>query len=113
MEKIILFRGRLTGDGRWAEGFYIGGCEKEYIVSMGEKEMIPGQAHWNEIAPGTLCRYTGMKDRSGQRIWEHDIVKAYEVSSREWMTNEVVFEYGCFRLTPSLGFSTIIFWSSI
>lgn len=32
-----------------------------------------------EIDPGTLCQYTGLKDKDGNRIWENDIVK-HEIS---------------------------------
>lgn len=43
-----------------------------------------------------LC--SGMRDKKNRKIYEHDIVKAYERSMDTWTTNEVVFEYGCFRL---------------
>lgn len=39
-----------------------------------------------------------MRDRAGKDIFSHDIVRAYEQSQREWAVNEVVFEYGCFKL---------------
>ena len=41
---------------------------------------------------------SGMRDRTGKEIFTHDIVSAYEMSQREWRVNEVVFEYGCFKL---------------
>lgn len=41
---------------------------------------------------------SGIRDRNGKDILEHDIVRAYEQSQREWTVNEVVFEYGCFKL---------------
>lgn len=41
---------------------------------------------------------SGMRDRMGKEIFTYDIVRAYEMSQREWTVNEVVFEYGCFRL---------------
>lgn len=41
---------------------------------------------------------SGMRDKNGKDIFIHDIVRAYEQSQREWTVNEVVFEYGCFRL---------------
>ena len=41
---------------------------------------------------------SGMRDRMGKEIFTYDIVRAYEMRQREWTVNEVVFEYGCFRL---------------
>lgn len=43
-----------------------------------------------------LC--SGMRDRDGKEIFTQDTVRAYELSQREWSLNEVVFEYGCFKL---------------
>lgn len=101
----ILFKAKRRDDGRWAEGFYVYSSDtgENYIFSGKlslKQEIQEEQAVFEKcrIVPETMCRYTGMIDRYGKRIWEHDIVKAYERSSKEWMMNEAVFSYGCFKL---------------
>lgn len=69
----------------WVEGsyhhqtdYYGESCDKHYIIDGTETDMEGYGEHY-EIDPETLCQYTGMVDKNGNRIWENDIVK-HEVS---------------------------------
>ena len=69
----------------WVEGsyhhqtdYYGDPCDKHYIIDGTETDMEGYGGHY-EIDPGTLCQYTGLKDKDGNRIWENDIVK-HEIS---------------------------------
>ncbi|MDO5337530.1 MAG: YopX family protein [Eubacteriales bacterium] len=98
-DKEILFRARRLDNKKWAEGFYV--CDLDtgecYILSGRHKEGKSAPEKWR-VFPETLCRYSGFADKHGKRIWEHDLVRAYEISSKEWMINEAVYSYGCFKL---------------
>lgn len=80
----ILFRAKRIDNGDWVEGNYtkLKWCNNIIHVVIPEGAEIDSgnslcEAH--DINPETLCQYTGMVDKNGNRIWEDDIVK-HEIS---------------------------------
>lgn len=69
----------------WVEGYYAmmgtGENAKHYIVQNGylphlfEKEQDNYYFNDVEIDIETLCGYTSLNDRNGNKVWENDIVK--------------------------------------
>lgn len=71
----ILFKAKRKDDGKWVEGYY----QKRYDL-LGNEEHLIFRAYsytvweYTEINPETLCQFTGLCDKNGERIWENDVV---------------------------------------
>lgn len=86
----ILFKAKCIDSGKWVEGYLFDngfdGEEKKYFVGDLIIEKYNGTAcdEWDitginfcEIDPKTLCQFTGLYDRYGNKIWENDILKTW------------------------------------
>lgn len=80
----ILFRGKRTDNGDWVEGFIVSSRENTYpngfeminVDGINYDELdnyIPNFISY-AVDPSTVCQYTGLKDKNGERIFEGDIL---------------------------------------
>ena len=104
----ILFKAKRVENGEWIEGYYYKVQETVYCFEEDyEKNPVPihhfiiftrmtdwelpMQVYQTEIIPETLCQFTGLTDKNGNKIWENDILMAHlDESYPEDVTCETV-----------------------
>ena len=82
-----LWRGKSAANGEWIEGNYFKTQVNQNIIHC----IIPFSKFINvfpengiyQVVPETLCRYTGISDKSGVKVFEGDIVTGIAYSM-EW-----------------------------
>lgn len=72
MEDRYLFKAKRLDNGEWVQGYLFGIWEERYILWG----MTNDIAERFEVDPSTICQCTGLRDKNGNLIYEHNIAKA-------------------------------------
>lgn len=85
----IKFKAKRLDNGKWVEGYFYAECGNAYIIENCQKESMLNRNITYEVAPSTVCQFTGLKDTNDVPIFEGDIIDFDG-------EGEVVFKDGAF-----------------
>lgn len=97
MNREIKFKAkRLDGKG-WVCGYFYEENGNTYIIENRQKESMLNRNITYQVAPSTVCQFTGMKDANGAELWENDIITAKSILDTE-IEGKIMYFNACFFL---------------
>ena len=92
VENIKFKAKRLDGKG-WVCGYFYEENDNTYIIENRQKESMLNRNITYEVDPSAICQFTGLKDKEGNELYEHDVIKNYPFIPSEIVWSEELSGY--------------------
>lgn len=89
----IKFKAKRLDNGKWVEGYFYAECGNTYIIENRQEESMLNRNITYEVAPSTVCQFTGLADGKGNELYEHDVIKNYPFIPSEIVWSEELSGY--------------------
>lgn len=70
----IKFKAKRIDNGEWVEGYFYKERGNTYIIEDRQSECPLNRNLPHLVDSATVCQFTGLKDKDGKEVWEHDIL---------------------------------------